>query len=176
MIAGLFLPLRWLRLAVCATLVITFVAGRVTYTATAEQGERDALERVLVQAELIKQTRVLVVSRRAPVPVVRVFHAQWTAPDGTEHSGQVTVPSSAEIGTRHDVWVDRHSGALVAAPATHQDAIARASSAVVLSLLGCTLIIVVAGRVTQTWISRDPAHSIDVEWRLLAAEWRRRYL
>ncbi|MEO3861025.1 hypothetical protein [Acrocarpospora sp. B8E8] len=167
---------RWVRYALCATVLAAFVVGQSTYSSVNEQAKRETAERVSVEAELIEAIPVTASGGKVYLTPWRSFQARWTTPDRVEHSGPVTAPISAKVGTVIEVWVDRESGTIADAPATSQDAATRAGWTVLLTILGAAALIVVARRLTLTRSSRGQAHTLEAEWRRIAAEWRRRYL
>ncbi len=167
---------RWVRYALCATVLAAFIVGQFTYTNAAEQARRETAERVSVMATLIEPIPVSASGGKIHTTSARMFQAQWTTPDQVEHSGPVTAPIAAEVGTRIEVWVDRKSGSIIETPASSQDAATRTGWAVLLTVLGGATVIIVARHLTLTWGSHSQARTLESDWRRIAAEWRRRYL
>lgn len=168
--SGSSVGLWWLRIALCTTVAIAGFVGQIIYLDAAERVEREAADRLLLQAELIEDLPPGVL-----VPPGRAFHARWIMPDGTERRGPVSALDDARPGSTVEAWVHRATGAIVSAPMTRHDALTRTGGAVLLTMLSCASIIMLARRSVVRLTSRHQAQALDTDWQRVAPDWTNRY-
>jgi hypothetical protein len=144
------------------------LTARLTYADAAPQAAQERATRVRATATVLEDAR----SRAAdsqnmwPANLVRV-KARWTAADGAEHRGSVTVGPETTAGTQVRVWIDDR-GELTIRPRSVGQVLAFAgwSGAIGVCLLG--LVFLGAGRLARFGFDRRRLELWEREWRDLA--------
>ena len=97
-------------------------------------------------------------------------NAQWMAPNGTAHSGQVLVAAGAPRGATARVWINA-AGAITDPPVGHRDVMAEV--AVTVMVTGITLILLLLGAEALAVRSLDHRRfsAWDAEWRATGPQW-----
>ncbi|MFE6409495.1 hypothetical protein ACFVOR_21495 [Streptomyces sp. NPDC057837] len=98
--------------------------------------------------------------------------ANWTAADGSAHSGQLRVPAGSAAGTPVTVWTDRE-GRQVTRPVTAAQARVRAGLVGTAAGLGAAAVPFVAGRAVRDRLERRRIDQWDVEWSRFGPMWGR---
>jgi hypothetical protein len=96
--------------------LVAFWVGRAGQTAQMERAVAEAAERVPVRVVLLAPAEVLPAVDGVGTPIPVQVPARWTAPDGSERLGVVTVGFRSPAGTELPKWVDRRTGGIVAPP------------------------------------------------------------
>lgn len=110
-VEGWVLLVAWL-----VAVVVGVVMGVVAAGAADRSFERQVADRREVSAVLVKDAADA--KSASAVDDDRVWAAvRWTAPDGSQHTGQTRVPPDTSAGTHVAVWTDGR-GALASAPLT----------------------------------------------------------
>ncbi|GAA4537403.1 hypothetical protein GCM10023175_05910 [Pseudonocardia xishanensis] len=139
-------------------LVVAALLGVMAHGSVTARASAQSVDRVRVTATI---TRVVgpTVPAAPSGPGGRRVLADWTAPDGTPRTGEVTTPVSAAPGSVVPLWVDR-AGAAVRAPVSPRSApLVGAVVGIGIALLGAALLLVVwrvvrrvaAGRNAEAW-------------------------
>jgi hypothetical protein len=97
---------------------------------------------------------------------------RWTAPDGSEHTGQARVDPGSSSGTPVTVWTDPE-GRLVTKPATADQARLRAALTGALIGVGAAAMPFVGGRVLRGRLERRRMEQWDAEWARFGPLWGR---
>ena len=95
----------------------------------------------------------------------RLAIGHWTAPDGTRRTGVISAPPGHDAGMSHPVWIDG-TGRIATPPKSPLERDAQTALAGICVTTAIMIILACRGRA-------DP---IDVEWRNVAPQWRRRHM
>jgi hypothetical protein len=152
--------------AVLAAGIALALVGTATYSAAwAEQSSRHQ-----VTAHLVQDTGPPLIVPGAPVAVPPHAFAQWTAPDGEQHTGLVRAEPYQKAGTAVAIWIDI-AGEPTVAPATADEAATRAALMVGLVGSGLAAAIALIAQVTTAADRRRRYATLDREWAHVEPEW-----
>lgn len=164
------LTVRFVSAAVVAASLALVFLGSTAYTAArAEQTSRH-----LVTARLVEAAGPPLIVPGAPAAASPYAFAQWTMPDGGQHTGLVRADPYQPAGTEVSIWVDT-AGKPTAAPATPAEATTQAALLVGLAALGFAVAIGMTARRTAAADRRRRYAAIDREWAQVEPEWTGRH-
>lgn len=98
---------------------------------------------------------------------------RWTAPDGSDRTGQARVDPAVLMGARVTVWTDAE-GLLVAKPADEAQARLRATLVGGLAGVFAAAVPLVGGRLVRNRMERRRMDQWDVEWARIGPLWERK--
>ncbi|MFD8999472.1 hypothetical protein ACFV0T_00535 [Streptomyces sp. NPDC059582] len=98
--------------------------------------------------------------------------ADWTAADGTAHSGLVRVRPGSTAGTPVMIWTDRQ-GSMVTRPATPAEAQVRSSLVGGLAGVSTAAVPFIAGRALRARLERRRMDRWDADWARFDPLWGR---
>ncbi|MFJ9737139.1 hypothetical protein [Streptomyces sp. NPDC101166] len=147
---------------------LTVLAGVLAGWATARSVEdglaRERVEWRAVAGRLTEQAPGKASTRAGAASGDRVWaKVDWTAPDGSPHSGQVRVAPGSTVGTPVTIWTDRQ-GRLVTKPTTADQARVRAALVGVLAGAGAATLPFAGARVLRTRLERRRTDQWDTDW------------
>jgi hypothetical protein len=99
--------------------------------------------------------------------------AQWVAPNGTPHTGDITVAAGAQAGATVTVWADA-SGRLHGRPLTHDQVVGRAVVAAAAAPIGLGLVLLAAGAAVHWVLQRRRLAAWQAEWAITEPQWTSR--
>lgn len=138
-----------------------------------------AVHEMRAQQASFRQVRAVLLEQPTPAAVYGAFvapHAQarWTAPDGSRHTGDVTAPLGAPIGSTVPTWVD-HSGNQVT-PLQPDVAAVRADAAATAAVGGAGVAALLLGLAVHRALDRRRLVAWDVDWLATGPRWTTRRL
>jgi len=98
---------------------------------------------------------------------------RWAAPDGTPHTGTITVAWGANTGSTVMVWVDA-SGRPAGPPLRLSQARGQTVLAAVLAPIMLGLLLLCAGGLAHTALARRRMKAWDFDWQITEPQWTRR--
>ena len=98
---------------------------------------------------------------------------RWSEPSGAVRQASVSVPDTATVGTRVQLWLDT-AGKVSAAPVAAGDSATSAAFLGILLLLGSAGFVTGAHGALRTWADRTDEHHWEQHWRLLEPVWSQR--
>ncbi|MFJ8331929.1 hypothetical protein [Streptomyces sp. NPDC094437] len=154
----------WVVLGAWLFTVLAGVVAGLTAARTVEHGlARERVEWGRVQGHLIEEARGAPDQRTGPSGDLVWGKVSWSAPDGTERTGQVRVVEGSPADTPVEVWTDRR-GRLVSEPATASEARLRASLIGCLVGLSAAAVPLVGGRLLCGRLERRRLDQWDTAW------------
>jgi hypothetical protein len=99
--------------------------------------------------------------------------ARWTAPDGSQHTGLVAVPSGARAGSTAIVWTDS-TGQLTAPPLRHAQADSAAELYAVIAMAVLAAVLACAGVLTRRALDRRRLAAWEADWSATGPQWTSR--
>lgn len=151
-------------LLVAVPLAAVIVGGRVYAGAVRAERAEQASWR---QVPAVLLTAAPVSGSEVDQTLVR---AVWTAPDGVQRAGEVTVPSGTPSGRTVRMWVDA-SGRPAGQPLTADDVISRAVTLAVAAAAGVGAALLGSAAAVRWMFFRRRVAAWDAEWRAAARGW-----
>jgi hypothetical protein len=96
--------------------------------------------------------------------------AVWTAPDGTRHTGSVTVAGGTAKGSKVTIWIDR-SGVQTGPPLEPAQVADRAALAGALAVFGVAFLLMATGALIHRALDRRRLAAWDAEWDVAGPHW-----
>jgi hypothetical protein len=156
---------------VLAVPLAAWAAGAAVYRVSARTEQAERSDRVLVHAELLAEARPIGVGFAA-VPQVPV-PAQWTAADGSQHSGAILVGMTAPAGAVVPIWTDR-AGNITEPPRDRDQTTMRTSVAAIAAGSGLALLLYGGWLALRRAFNRRRMAAWDAEWCQVAPRWPER--
>ncbi|MET9550321.1 hypothetical protein ABZY36_34195 [Streptomyces sp. NPDC006627] len=141
------------------------LGGAVAWEAVLEARSQQRSERRLTDAVLVEDAAL--VARGSSRTRVT---AQWSAPDGTTHTGRVPVTSHMRHGARVKVWTDE-DGRITSAPLGQANARFDATVAALTATVSLGFLALNLGRLAQRHHERRRCEQWEREWARVAPEW-----
>ena len=152
--------------------VAALAAGHWAYTANLRTEHAQQATRQQVPAVLLTGAPApLYPVHAASVP--RRALARWAAPDGTPHTGLITVAAGAAAGRAVMVWTDA-SGRLHGAPLRHDKVTARAVLAAIGGSILVGLVLIGAGVLAHRVLDRRRLAAWEADWSVTGPHWTSR--
>jgi hypothetical protein len=147
---------------------VAWAAGAAVYRTSAHTEQSERSNRILVDAVLLAESHPVGVGFAA-VPQVPV-PAQWTAADGSQHSGAILVGVTAPAGAVVPIWTDR-AGNIAEPPRGRDQTTMRTSVAAIVA--GAGLALLLGGVRLAVWsvLNRRRMAGWDAEWTQVAPKW-----
>jgi hypothetical protein len=98
--------------------------------------------------------------------------AQWTAPNGTRHTGAVPAPPAAWAGDTVMVWVDA-TGQQTGPPLQLSQVRSQAVLTAVLAPVVLGMIVLYTGQIAHYLLGRRRVAAWEAEWRATGPQWTR---
>ena len=164
---GAFLAVAVLLALLAVPLVMALGQADVAMEVAASQTQTNA--RHQVTATVLKTApRPAAVGDGAPITQNSRVTAGWQLPNGSPHTGVVTVPAGdATVGTRTPIWLD-HKGRQTTAPLTHSDAVTNGVLVGAFAWLCVIALLTGAYWVARQVLDRQRAARWAAEWQQLA--------
>ncbi|HYZ53881.1 MAG TPA: hypothetical protein VE733_10360 [Streptosporangiaceae bacterium] len=96
--------------------------------------------------------------------------ASWTAPDGTRHTGNITVATGTAKGATATIWTDR-SGVQTGPPLGPAQVTDRAALAGALAVFGIAFLLMATGALIHRALDRRRLAAWDAEWDVAGPHW-----
>ena len=96
--------------------------------------------------------------------------ARWTAPDGTRHTGYVTVATGARAGAAVGAWTDQ-SGNLTGPPLQREQVADRAALAAMLAPLVPAILLLTCWKLARRALDKRRSAAWDADWRATGPHW-----
>ena len=155
-----------LGLLVAVGLAVGWLTGVSAHGAVLERGAAEASERTEVPG--------VVTTRPAPLADMdtgqQAVGVAWTAPDGTERSGSTTLAGLYTVGDPVTLWTTA-DGELTRPPSTPADAATTGVAAAFMTLVGWTVLVVLAWRFGFRWTGRRFARAWELDWATVEPRW-----
>ena len=167
--------LRMVLITLWALLIpIAAVVGYLVSADGLDKVHTQARDRVATTAVLTAPAPAMVFTASGvPVLGTTPVAAQWAAPDGSTHHGNVPAQAGAVVGTTVDVWTDR-SGALAGAPLTSSGAVITGILVTLAMTLFWGLLLAAVLRFCANTFDRRRSAQWDRDWARVAPLWFRR--
>ncbi len=101
--------------------------------------------------------------------------ARWTAPDGSRHTGFVSVPAGSRAGTAVSTWMNA-AGKPTGPPLQASQVADRAALAVMLAPLLPAVLLLAAWKLARRELDRRRSAAWDADWRATGPQWTSRRL
>jgi hypothetical protein len=153
--------------------VAAAAAGTAAYRAVAPAAAEERATRVLTDATLIQDPLAAHGGDDTtwPVSLVRV-DARWTAPDGTPHTGKVTVGRGRQVGDVVRVWVGP-DGRTTPRPRTTGNVLATVAGLAAGAVLTLGGLLLLVGLGARRLLDRRRARLWEEEWLAVEPSWCR---
>lgn len=96
--------------------------------------------------------------------------ARWTGPDGSRHTGYVSVPSGMRAGTTVNTWTDS-AGRPSGPPLQTAQVADRAALAVMLAPLVPAILLLAVWKLARRALDRRRSAGWDADWRNTGPQW-----
>lgn len=96
--------------------------------------------------------------------------ARWTGPDGSQHTGYVSVPSGMRAGTTVNTWTDS-AGRPSGPPLQTAQVADRAALAVMLAPLVPAILLLAVWKLARRALDRRRSAGWDADWRNTGPQW-----
>jgi hypothetical protein len=159
--------------AIVTVLLAVFLAGAPLTALAAghwaqDSGPRTGHAQLAGWHQVPAALRTATLQRFAPSPALA--WAQWTAPGGVHHTGQVLAPAGFATGAIVTVWVDA-AGRLAAPPAPPGPHDSRAPAEGMVAVLLLAELLWGAGLAAHGVVDRRRLAVWDAEWRAIGPTW-----
>jgi len=146
-------------------LAMSILVGVVAHGDLADHADRESRDRAPITVVLTEDAPVVPNASGWVLVGVR-----WTGPDGVEHVGRTTVPTSLRAGDRATAWLDT-DGRLVDAPLTATEVVVGAVASATGAFIVGGLVVVLIGAAAVRGVGRLHAAEWEREWRAVAPTW-----
>jgi hypothetical protein len=152
---------------------IAVTAGHWIHTASLREQRVQTVAWHQVSARLLKDAPADSFASYGPADTSAL--ARWTAPNGSRHTGFISVAAGTRAGTTVSTWMDA-SGKPTGPPLQAAQVADRAALAVMLAPLVPAILLLAAWKLARRELERRRSAAWDADWRATGPQWTSRRL